>query len=278
MAIAALTVLLLVGIFAFLFISALGAFRVIGLREFFLGTNWNPTSYHAPSWGIVSLFVGTAMVSAVSLAIAVPFGIALAIFLSELAPLQLREVLKPLIEMIASIPTVILGLLGIVFLGPVIARFFGLSNGLSAFTAALLVALAALPTIASISEDALTGVPRRLREASLALGATHWQTVRRVVLPAAARGIAAAVMLGLGRVVGETMIVLMVAGNSRAFPTSLFDPVRPMTANIAIEIKEVVVGSLHWQALFAIALVLFLFTFAVNFFADVMIRRKTIVL
>jgi phosphate transport system permease protein len=176
--------------------------------------------------------------------------------------------------MIAGVPTVVLGLLGLLFLAPVIAGFFGLSNGLNALTASILVAVVVLPTIASICEDALSGVSKRHREASLAMGATRWMTISKVVIPAASSGIIAGILLGLGRIIGETMIVLMVAGNSIAFPDSILDPVRPMTAAIAIEIKEVVVGSLHWKSLFAIGLLLFAYTFMLNFIADLFIHRK----
>ena len=271
-----LTVLLLIGIFLFLFLSSLRAFREIALSEFFFGNNWNPISYHTPSWGIVALLQGTLLVSTVALLFASPLGLFTAIYLSEIASPPLREILKPTIEMIAGIPSVVLGLLGLLFLAPLIAKTFHLSNGLNALTAGILVGIAALPTIASVCEDALSGVTLRYREASLALGATRWTTIRWVVLPAALPGITAAIMLGFGRIIGETMIVLMVAGNSLALPRSLFSPVRPMTATIAIEIKETVIGSTHWHSLFALGLILFLLTFLVNFVADFLIHRRTL--
>lgn len=271
---AALTIFLLISIFIFLLMSGVGAFKEIGIKEFFLGTDWNPTSFHTPSWGILSLIIGTLMISILALFIALPFGLSIAIYLSEIASPKMREMLKPLIEMIASIPSVVLGLLGLLFLAPLIAKTFHLSNGLNALTASILVAIAALPTIASICEDALSSVSLRFREASLVLGATEWTTIKRVVIPAASPGLVAAIMLGLGRIIGETMIVLMVAGNSRAFPYSFLDPVRPITANIAIEIKEVVMGSLHWQSLFAIGFTLFLITFVINLLADILVHKK----
>lgn len=273
---AALTIFLLIGIFLFLFTTGIGTFNDISIKSFLFGSDWNPSSYHTPSWGIFSLITGTLIVSIISLAIVVPLGLAIAIYLAEIAPKRTREILKPLIEMIASIPSVVLGLLGLLFLAPLLAKLFHLSNGLNALTASILVAIATLPTIASICEDALSEVPYKFREASLALGATKWETIKKVVLPAARSGLIAAMMLGLGRVIGETMIVLMVAGNSRMFPFSIFDSVRPMTANIAIEIKEVVVGSLHWKALFAIGLVLFVMTFVINFLADILIQKNRI--
>jgi phosphate transport system permease protein len=273
---ATLTVVILFGIFIFLLISGLGTFREIGLGEFFLGTDWNPTAFNAPSWGILSLVAGTVMISLLAISIAIPFGLSIAIYLSEIASPKTREILKPLVEMIASIPSVVLGFLGLLFVAPLIAGIFHLTNGLNALTASILVAIAALPTIASICEDALSNVNQRFREASLALGATKWTTIKRIVIPAASSGLIAACMLGLGRVIGETMIVLMVAGNNRAFPHSFLDAVNPMTANVAIEIKEVVVGSLHWQSLFMIGFVLFMMTFVINFIADLLIYKKSL--
>jgi phosphate transport system permease protein len=268
------TIALVLGIFIFLAFTGLQAFIQISPFEFFFSTDWNPTSYVQPSWGILSLVVGTLYIAVFSLIIAVPLGVACAIYLAQIASPWVRELLKPAIEMIAALPSVVLGLLGLLVLAPAVADVFGLSSGLNAFTASVLIAIMALPTIISISEDAITSVPKGYTEASLALGANNWQTTRNVVVPSAMSGIIAAVMLGLGRVVGETMVVLMVAGNARAFPTGFFDPVRPMTATIAIEIKEVVVGDLHYQALYAVGLVLFLMTFAVNFAADIYLHRQ----
>lgn len=265
--------LILIGIFFFLFYTGAQAFRDISLTEFLFGQLWNPTAYSTPSWGILGLFVGTLLVTLTSLIMAVPLGIAGAVYLSEIAHPRTREILKPAIEMIAGVPSVVLGLIGLLFLAPLIANIFHLNSGLNALTSALIVSVMVLPTIISISEDVLTSLPKEFREASLALGATRWQTIRMTLLPAASSGIVAAIMLGLGRAVGETMAVLMVAGNSVAMPGSLFDAVRPMTANIAIEIKEVVKGSLHYQSLFAIALVLFVLTFVVNLVSDIIIER-----
>ena len=165
-------------------------------------------------------------------------------------------------------------LLGLIFLAPFISKIFYISNGFNVLTASVLVAVAALPTIASICEDALSTVTYKFREASFALGATRWTTIKKVVIPAARSGLIAAIMLGLGRIIGETMIVLMVAGNTRALPHSLLDSVRPMTANIAIEIKEVVVGSIHWNSLFLIGLLLFLATFCINLIVDILVEKK----
>lgn len=268
-----LTVLLLVGIFAFLALNGLPMLEDIGVGEFLLSPRWNPSAYGEPAWGILGLLAGTVMVCAGAMLIAVPFGLMLAVYLSDIASRRTREVLKPVVEMIAGIPSVVLGLLGLLFLAPGIARVFGISNGLNGLTASLLVAVACVPTVASLSEDALSNISVRMREASLALGATKWMTIRRVLLPAASSGIAAAAMLGLGRAIGETIVVLMVAGNSLQFPRSFLDPVRPLTATIAIEIREVVVGDVHWSALFMIGLFLFVLTFAINCLTDVFVRK-----
>jgi len=272
--VSAISLLILISIFIFLFITGIKAFTQISLSDFFLGNVWNPTAYGEPTWGILSLIVGTLMIAIGSLIIAIPLGLASAIYLSEIARPEIREIVKPAIEMIAGVPSVVLGLIGIVFLSPLIANIFGLSNGLNALTSSIIVAIMILPTIISISEDVLTSLPKDFREASLALGATKWQMIKMTLLPAGLSGIVAAIMLGLGRAVGETMAVLMVAGNSIAMPASFFDPIRPMTANIAIEINEVVKGSLHYEALFAIGLVLFVMTFAVNLISDIIIERQ----
>lgn len=269
-----LTVALLIGIFAFLVNSGVRTFADVGLFDFLLGSRWNPSALKEPAWGILPLLLGTVMVAVGALIVAVPFGLSLAIYLSCVASRRVREVLKPIVEMIAGVPSVVLGLVGLMYLEPAIAQVFQLSNGLNALCASVLVGITAVPTIASLCEDALSSVPRPLNDASLALGATEWKTIRKVIVPAALSGIAAAVMLGLGRAIGETMVVLMVAGNSLAMPTSFLDPVRPMTATIAIEIREVVVGDLHWNALFAVGLVLFLLTFFINTLTDTFIRKR----
>lgn len=267
--------LILLGIFFFLSFTGFQFFLDVSFLDFFLGTDWNPTSYSEASWGILSLFVGTLIVTLGSLSFAVLLGVSSAIYLSEVASPRVREMVKPSIEMIAGIPSVVLGLIGLFFLAPLVSGLFGLSSGLNGLTASVVVGVMVLPTVISVSEDVLSSLPSDFREASLALGATRFQTIRMTLLPAAMSGIVASIMLGLGRAVGETMAVLMVAGNSRAMPSSIFDPVRPMTANIAIEIKEVVRGSLHYQSLFAIGLVLFVMTFVLNLLSDIVIERQS---
>jgi len=266
-------VIVLIGIFAILISTSLPAFREISVREFLTSAKWNPTSYYRPSYGIVSMLVSTLIVTAGALIIAIPLGIGTASYLTDVASPRVREIAKPVIEILAGIPSVVLGFLGIVLVGPIIARVFRLPNGLNAFNGSVLLALMALPTIISISEDALNSVPRSFSEASYALGATKWQTLVRVKIPAAVSGVFAACMLGMGRAVGETMTVLMATGCAAAMPRGFFDSVKTMTATIAIELGEVPYDTAHYYALFAIGLVLFIITFFINMAADAVLRK-----
>lgn len=248
--------------------------KVPGLTGDFLGSEvWNPTSSSSPGYGVQAMVVSTLMVTFVAILFAAPLGVGVAAWLAFVAPPRAREVIKPILEMLAAIPSVVVGFVGIVFVGPLIADVFGLGNGLNALNGAVLLAVMALPTIISISEDAIRAVPKDYTQASLALGADRWQTLVRVVLPAAASGILAAVMLGMGRAIGETMTVLMATGNAVAMPDSMFDSVRTLTATIAIELGEVPFGSRHYHLLFAVGLVLFVMTFAVNLASDIVLRR-----
>ena len=268
-----LAVLVLVGIFLTLVTTSFPAFREIKLSEFILKTNWDPTSPETAEYGILSMVVSTLMVTGGALLLAVPVGIAVAAYLSDVAHWRVREVLKPIVEILAGIPSVVVGFLGIVLIGPLLAKVFHTGSGLNAVNGSVLLAVMALPTIISISEDSLNAVPRAYAEASLALGASRWQTLVRVKLPAGLSGIIAAVMLGMGRAIGETMTVLMATGNARSFPHGLLEAVRTMTANIAIELGEVPYYTTHYYALFAIGLVLFVMTFAVNLVADVVLHK-----
>ncbi len=268
-----LAVLVLLGIFLTLLTTAVPAFREIKLREFFLSANWDPTSPEKAEYGLLSMIVSTLMVTAGAMLLAVPIGIGVAAYLSDVAHWRVREILKPVVEILAGIPSVVVGFLGIVLFGPVIAKVFHRGNGLNALNGSVLLAIMALPTIISISEDSLTAVPRAYTEASLALGASRWQTLLRVKVPAGLSGIIAACMLGMGRAIGETMTVLMATGNARSFPHGFLDAVRTMTANIAIELGEVPYYTTHYYALFAIGLVLFIMTFAVNLIADVVLHK-----
>ncbi len=269
-------VLVLVGIFATLVGTALPAFKEIDLGGFLTGKVWDPTSPEKAEYGILSMIASTLLVTLGALVIAVPIGIAVAAYLSDVAHWRVREIVKPVVEVLAAIPSVVIGFLGIVLFAPAIAKVFGLGHGLTALNGSLLLAVMALPTIISISEDSLRAVPAAYSEASLALGASRWQTLLRVKVPAALSGIIAASMLGMGRAIGETMTVLMATGNARTFPElpgALMQSVRTMTAGIAIELGEVPYFTTHYYALFAIGLVLFVMTFLVNLVADVFLRK-----
>ncbi len=268
-----LAVFILLGIFVFLLYTAIPAFREIDIKEFFTGKNWDPTSPVKEEYGILSMIVSTVLVTLGALVIAVPVGIGVASYLSDVAHWKVREIVKPVVELLAGIPSVVIGFLGIVLFGPAIAKITGQSHGLNAINGSILLAVMALPTIISISEDALNAVPRAYREASLALGANRWQTLTRVKVPAALSGIIAAIMLGMGRAIGETMTVLMATGNAPAFPGGFLSSIRTMTANIAIELGEVPYHTTHYYALFAIGLVLFIITFIVNLISDVVLHK-----
>jgi phosphate transport system permease protein len=267
-----LAVIVLIGIFGILLSTAIPAFREISLAEFAQKT-WDPTSPEKQIYGLLSMIVSTLMVTIGALAIAIPVGLGVAAYLSDVAHWRVREVVKPIVEILAGIPSVVTGFLGIVLFGPIIARLFHTGNGLNAVNGSSLLAIMSLPTIISISEDSLNAVPSAYSEASLALGGSRWQTLVRVKIPAALSGIIASIMLGMGRAIGETMTVLMATGNARSFPHGFLDSVRTMTANIAIELGEVPYYTTHYYALFAIGLVLFIMTFIVNLIADVILNK-----
>ena len=269
-----LVIVLLVGIFALLVSKSVPAFKDISMREFLFSASWNPTAtFVSPTYGIKSMLVSTLMVSIGALIIAIPLGIGAAAYLSDVAGKRTREIVKPVIEILAGIPSVVIGFLGIVLVGPMIARIFHIPNGLNALNGSILLAVMALPTIISMSEDALNSVPKSFEEASLALGATKWQTLIRVKIPAALSGIIAASMLGMGRAIGETMTVLMATGCAIAMPKSFLQSVQTMTSTIAIELGEVPYDTTHYYALFGIGLVLFIITFVVNMIADIALHR-----
>ncbi len=267
-----LVILFVFLIFLLLLKESLSLFGLYPIGKFLFGTKWLPIS-EPPSFGVVPLLVGSIHVTVGAILICVPLGVASAMFIAEVAPASLKYVLKSLIEILASIPSVVLGFIGIVWLGPFLKSTFGLTTGMCGLTGSLLLAFMALPTIISISEDALVSVPRTYKEAAFGLGATRWQTLWRISLPAASSGIMAAAMLGIGRVIGETMVVMMVTGNSPVIPKSILQPLRTLTATIAGEMGETVSGSDHYFALFAVGLVLFIITFIINFIADTCLRR-----
>jgi phosphate transport system permease protein len=238
-----------------------------------LDTKWIPVSFQQEHFGILPLVSGSVLVTVMAMVITVPFSVLGAIYIAEVARPVEREILKPFIEILASIPSVVLGFFGLVVLAPLVKELFGLQTGLNALTGAILLALMAVPTVISISEDAIMSVPTAHKQASLALGASRLQTIWRVIVPAALPGITAAVMLGVGRVVGETMAVLMVTGNSALVTFSPLDSVRTMTATIAAEMGEVPFGGTHYQALFWIGIVLLFVTFLLNIFAQRVLKK-----
>jgi phosphate transport system permease protein len=259
-------------IFLFLLKEGAPALWEVSMANFF-GTRWYPNEELFGTW---PLFLGSLLVTAGAVVIALPLGLATAIFIRELAPDWLREILKPLIEVLAGIPSVVLGFLGMIALAPLVREVFGLPTGLSAFTGALVLAYMALPTIISVAEDAIDAVPKSYRDGALAMGATHWQTIWRVVIPAARSGVIIAVMLGIGRAIGETMAVMMITGNAARMPRewyALFLPARTMTATIAAEMGEVAQGSTHYHVLFAVGILLFVVTFIINAIASAVVIR-----
>ncbi|OGO75242.1 MAG: phosphate ABC transporter permease subunit PstC [Chloroflexi bacterium RIFOXYD12_FULL_57_15] len=259
-------------IFYFLLREGLPALTEVKLGDL-LAVRWYPIEDY---FGILPLLTGSLIITVGALLIAFPFGIATAVFISEIAPRWAREILKPLVELLAGLPSVVLGFLGILVLAPFLRRFLDLPTGLTALAGSILRGGIAVPTIVSIAEDALDSVPRSYREGAWALGATRWQTIWRVTLPAARSGVLTAVMLGIGRAIGETMTVMMVTGNAPVLAIklgSLFSPVRTMTATIAAEMGEVAGGSTHYHVLFFIGLVLFLISLAVNVAASSVVFR-----
>jgi phosphate transport system permease protein len=261
-------------IFFFLLREGLPALVEVPLKDLF-STRWYPIEGN--NFGILPLITGSVVVTVGAMLIAIPFGIGTAVFMSEIAPRWMREILKPLVELLGGLPSVVLGFLGILVLSPFLRVFLNLPTGLTALAGALLLGGIAVPTIVSIAEDALDAVPYSYREGAWAMGATRWQTIWRVTLPAAKSGVLTAVMLGIGRTIGETMAVMMVTGNAPVMAlalTSIFHPVRTMTATIAAEMGEVANGSTHYHVLFFIGLVLFVISLAVNVTASSMVFKS----
>ena len=269
---AGVSVLALAAIVIFLLSQALPIFAHVSLKDFLFSTEWYPTD-DPPVFGIGALIAGSLACAALTTLIAVPFGVLTACAIHAGMPPALTRIVKPLIELMAALPSVVIGFIGMIILAPWLQDMFGIATGLNLFNASIMLAFMCVPTIASISEDALRNVPSGLREASLALGATRWETLLKVELRWAMGGIATAVMLGISRVIGETMVVLMVAGGAAIIPESIFDPVRPMTSSIAAEMAEAAVGGEHYHALYATGLVLFIITFAFNLCAWYAARR-----
>ena len=268
-----LAIVVLLGIIALLLKEGLPIFLYTPPWEFFFGSKWYPVS-DPPTFGIMPFFISTLWVTLVATAISVPVGIACAAYLAEVAPGNVRETVKPVIELLAGIPSVVMGFIGLMLLSPLVQSAFNLNTGLCGLTAGIMLSLMSLPIIVSVSEDALRAVPDQFRQASYALGATKWETIRHVCIPGALSGITAAIMLGVGRAIGETMTVLMVAGGALAIPVSPTEPMMPMTAAIASGIGNAVRGGLQYQALFAIGLILFIITLSVNLIADRVLERQ----
>ncbi len=259
-------------IFLFLGKEALPFITEPGLLELF-DSRWIPVSFQKEIFGIIPLITGSVLVTAIAAVFLIPFGVIGAIYISEIATYFERELLKPFIEILAGIPSVVIGFFGLVILNSMVKDIFDLNTGLTALTGGILLALMAIPTVISISEDAITSVPWSYKEASLALGASKLQTIWRVTVPAALPGIIAAIMLGMGRVIGETMVVLMVTGNAAKISWNPFDSVRTMTATIAAEMGEVAFGSIHYHALFCVGIVLMLVTFGLNMIAQKVLKK-----
>jgi len=247
----------------------------ISVKDFVTGTEWYPTSEPAPQFGVLPLILGTLWVSFGAILIALPLGLATAIFMAEVAGQRLRNILKPVIELLAGIPSVVYGFFGLVVLVPLIQQLFNLPVGETALAGSIILGIMALPTIITVSEDALRTTPISLKEASLALGATRWQTITRVTIPYARSGITAASILGIGRAVGETMAVLMVTGNAGVIPHTFLEPVRTIPATIAAELGEAPYGGLHFKALFALGIILFLITLIINTSVELIKTRRT---
>ena len=269
---ACVSLIFLTGIIIILVKEGSPILKEYGVFHLICGKSWYPT-YEPPDFGILPLLLGSLWVTLGALIIAVPLGVGSAIYISEAAHPEVKKFIKPVIELLAGIPSVVYGFFGMIVVAPWVQEFFGLPVGLNAFTASILLGIMAIPTITSISEDAISSVPGNFKEASFALGANRWETTIRVTVPAAISGISTAIILGMGRAIGETMTVLMVAGGAAVIPRSFFQPVRTMTATIAAEMGETVVGSNHYHALFAIAIILFVMTLTFNIIADLLAQR-----
>jgi len=266
-------IVFILGIFVFIAKEGLGfIIHTMNLREFFFSPAWRPTSERNPTYGALALIVGTASVTGLAMMVSVPFSLGAAIFIGEFAKGKLREGLKILVELLAAIPSVVWGFIGIKVMSPLIMDLFNQPVGLNILNAGIILGLMAAPIITTIAEDSLKAVPDTYREAAEAMGATRWQIIKKVVLPAAKNGLLGAVLLGVGRAFGETMAVLMASGHAITLPHSIFDSVRALTATIAAELGETPQGSDHWGALFTLGILLFVVTFFINLAADLVVR------
>jgi phosphate transport system permease protein len=265
-------IIFVLAIFIFVFIEGAPALAHLNLKEFLTSQDWRPTSQVREQYGILALMAGTLSVTVLAMLLAVPFGLGAAIYISEFSSGKVKETLKIVIELLAAIPSVVWGFIGIMVVAPQITQATGAPVGVNVLNGGIILALMSVPVIVSVSEDALRAVPDSYREAAQALGANKWETVYRVLFPAAKSGLLAAVLLGVGRSIGETMAVLMCTGHAVQMPDSVLDPVRTLTATIAAELGETGHGDTHYQVLFLIGIVLFAFAFVVNLTADVIVR------
>jgi len=265
-------ILLVLAIFFFVFREGAPILGELDLAEFFGSKDWRPTSIVEPQYGILALMAGTVSVTLLAMLLAVPLGLGAAVYVSEFCTGKWKETLKVVIELLAAIPSVVWGFVGIVVLGPLMSHLTGASSGINLLNGGIILALMSVPIIVSIGEDALRAVPDSYREAAVSLGAGRWEIVYRVLFPAAKNGLLAAVLLGFGRAIGETMAVLMATGHAVKIPRSLLDPVCTLTATIAAELGGTVKGDDHYRVLFVIAIVLFVITAVVNLIADLVVK------
>lgn len=265
-------IIFVAAIFVFVLIEAIPIFGTLNWTEFFTSQYWRPTSLVREQYGILALIAGTLSVTLLAMLLAVPIGLGAAVYVSEFSSPRVKETLKVIIEMLAAIPSVVWGFIGVMVLNPIITRITGAPVGVNVLNGGIILALMSVPVIVSVGEDALRAVPDSYREAAQALGANKWEMVYRVLFPAAKSGLLAAVLLGVGRSIGETMAVLMCTGHAVQMPTSVLDPVRTLTATIAAELGEAVRGDTHYRVLFLIGIVLFAFAFVVNLTADLMVK------
>ena len=271
---ALVSIITLILVFLYLVGNALPFFGKVDLWSFLTGTVWNPFA-DSPGYGVLPLLVGTVLVSLVAAVIAIPIGIGCTIYLSEIADPRVKRIFKPAIEILAGIPSVVYGLFAALVLSDWLRSIFDTNSRLNALNGAIILAVMMVPILVSIAEEAMNSVPRSLKEASMALGATRWETIRRTILPAALPGIVAAIVLSMGRAIGETMAVIMATGNATQLTFNIFSSVRTMTAALAIDVPEAVSGSIQYQSLFAVGLFLFILTFGINLIADyLMVRFK----
>jgi len=270
---ATISIIVVVLIFVFLFSQGAPAFSEVSVVEFLTGRSWQPTSAIKPEFGTVPLLYGTLVVTFIAMCISVPIGIIIAIYIGEVARPIEREILKPFIELLAGIPSVVYGFFALTTLATWIQQSTGTNSRLNALNGGVILAIMVIPTIVSLAEDAITSVPKEYKTASIALGASNWETIRSIVLPSSASGILGAVLLGFGRAIGETMAVLMATGNAPIVNFNILDSVRTITSTIVIETPEVAFGSLHYHALFALAILLFAITFVFNYLAGIVMRK-----